>query len=241
MTRPKSPYRTRMGIVLASAAAAPALLDASPGPAHAADAELLLSSDGVNHAQSFTRPVFVPITGFVPGSSTTADIWIRNHAIDGAFLPVAALRDGTGRELAADLGLSVRSTLGSTARVPLNGAGSCSDLAVGWAIAPGESARFAFTLDLDPYASNATRRQSMVLEDEDGGTRRGACAAGGGTVTPGLTVADPLPPQAPGAPLAVTGAPDFLGWFLAAVAFLTAGTVILAYMQRKREGSDGQE
>lgn len=201
MTTPKSPYRTRIVLALASAAAVPALLGASPGPAHAVDSELLLGSDGVNYAQSPTRPVSGPLTGFVPGSSTTADIWIRDETIDGAVLSVT----------------------------------------------PGESDRLTFTLDLDPDASNATRRQQtgfalrFLLEDQDGAWRRRACAAGGGTVTPGLTVADPLPPQAPRAPFAVTGAPDLSGWFLAAVAFLTAGIGILAYMQRKREGSDGPE
>ena len=86
---------------------------------------------------------------FPSGRIVTADVWIRNDSNRSAFLSVAALGAGSAAELQASLGLRVRSTLGSTARVPLGGPGWCSDLAVGWAVAPGERARLTVLLDRD--------------------------------------------------------------------------------------------
>ena len=243
MTGRKLPSCGNLLTALAGTTAAAAMLGASAGAAKAADPELLLSSDGVYYAESLARPVFGTVTGFVPGSSSSADIWVRNDTRDSAFLSVAALGHGPATELAADLGLAIHSTLGSTARVPLSGAGSCTDLAVGWAVAPGESLRLTFTLDLDRGSSNATRQQSsgfdvrFLLEDQAGPIRGGACASGGGTIAPGIAAAAPLSTTVPGAPLAVTGVPDLWAWFLAAVALLTAGTGILAYVRRKKAGS----
>lgn len=233
--------------VLAMTTAATATLGMSPGAAQTSDPKLLLSSDGVTYAPAMTHPVFAAGTVLVPGASSSADIWVRNNTSDAAFLSVAAHGSRTGRELAAQLGLGIRSPLGSTARVPLSGTGSCSDLAVGWAIAPGESARLTLMLDMDRSASNASRGQSngfdfrFLLEDQDASTRRGACASGAGTLAPGLEGGAPALPSAPGAPLAVTGVPDPLGWFLAAVVLLAAGTGTLVYMRRTKAGSDGED
>lgn len=248
MTAQKRISSGRMLTALTSTMAAAAILAASAGAAQAADPQLLLSADGVDYAQSLARPIFGTVTGFVPGSSSTADIWIRNDNRDAAFLSVAALGKGPATELAADLGLTVHSTHGSTARVPVNGAGSCADLVLGWTVAPGESLRLTFTLDLDHGSSNATRRQSssfdvrFLLEDQEGSTRRGACTSGG-TAVP-LTAAAPLPtPPAPvhGAPLAMTGVPNLWAWFLAAAAFLAAGNRILAYTRRNKAGSGSDD
>ncbi|WP_139204870.1 hypothetical protein [Arthrobacter sp. OV608] len=232
---------------MAGTTAAAAMLGTSAGAARAADSDLLLSSDGVIYSQTLARPVFDTTSGFVPGSSSSADIWIRNATTDNAFLSVAALGNGPAEELAADLGLAIHSTLGSTPRTPLGGAGSCTDLAIGWALSPGESLRLTFTLDMDRNSSNATRRQSsgfdvrFLLEDQDGSARSGACRASGGTVMPGVATPVPLPPPVPGAPLAVTGVPDPWAWALAAVAFLTAGTGILAYIRRNKAGSGSDD
>lgn len=247
MTGQKFPCRGSVITALASTTAAAVMLGASAGPAKAEHPELLLSSDGVHYAQSLAGPVFGTITGFVPGSSLSADMWVRNNTRSGASLSVAALGHGTTPELAANLGLAIHSTLGSTPRVPLSGDGSCTDLAAGWAVAPGESLRFTFTLDLDRNSSNATRRQSsgfdvrFLLEDQEGNTHRGACVSGGGTLAPGVAAAAPLPIPVPGAPFAVTGMPDLLAWFLAAVALLTAGTGILTHRRRTKAGSGSDD
>lgn len=243
MRRRKFPCCVRMLAGLAITTAAAAGLGASPVAAQAADPELLLGTDGQTYSRSLAGPIFGEITGFVPGSSSSADVWVRNDTSRSAFLSIAALGNGPATALTADLGLAIRSNLGSTARVALGGAGSCSDLAVGWAVAPGESVRLTFTLDLDRDSSNATRRQSsgfdvrFLLEDQDGSSLRGACTADGGTLAPGLT--GDAPPQAPrpGSPLAVTGLTNPWAWFVAAVGLLTAGTGILGYIRRNKAGS----
>ncbi|AUZ35678.1 hypothetical protein C3B78_15305 [Arthrobacter sp. PGP41] len=235
-------YCVRVWTAFTGATAAAAVLGMSPSPAQAAEPELLLSADGVTYSRSLARPIFGEITGFVPGSSSSADVWVYNGTNRTAFLSIAALGHEPGAALTADLGLAIRSNLGSTARMALGGSGSCSDLAAGWALEPAESVRLTFKLDLARDSSNATRRQSsgfdvrFMLEDQDGATRGGACSSGGGTIAPGLAAPAPLP--ASSAPLAVTGAPQPWGWFLAAAGLVTAGSGILVYMRRNKASAD---
>ena len=225
---------------LAGTTAAAAMLAASPGVAHGSDSQLLLSSDGVTYAPSLAHPVFGPVTGMVPGSSASAEVWVRNDSPNDAFLSVATLGTGSASDLATHLGLALRSPVGSAAPVPLNAPGSCADLAVGWPLAAGESARLTFDLGFALAAPNETRRQSaafdlrFLLEDQDGSTGRSACTDGGVTAAPGLAGDGPARPPAPVAPLAVTGAADPSRWFLTAVVLLAFGTGALAYLRRKK-------
>lgn len=240
---PFAPAMSTLAVV-----AAATLLTAPPAAARtqtqAMDSHLQLSSDGVNYGRSLPGPVFGRISGYVPGSTSSADIWVRNDAGDSAFLSVAALVVAADAEMATHLGLRIDSDLGSTARTPL--AGSCSDLAVGWAVAAGESVRLTLNLDLDPSAPNATRRQRteiafrFLLEDQDGSTRRGACASGGGTVTPGLPDSA-HPAAAPMGSLASTGTSDPLRWLAAALGAVAAGTGLVVFGRRQKAGAHDED
>lgn len=214
---------------------------APPAAAQASDSNLQLSSDGVNYGRSISAPVLGPISGYVPGSASSADIWVRNTASDSAFLSVAALVMESDAEMATNLGLRIESSLGSTARTPLSGPGSCSDLAVDWPVAAGESVRLTVNLDLDTDAPNATRRTStelafrFLLEDQDGSSRRGACASTSrGTLIEGLPGSSHPSASAPYGWLADTGTPDPFPWIAAALAALGTGSGIMAFMKRKK-------
>ena len=234
-------------IIVTAAAVLSAPPAAARTPTQATGSHLQLSSDGVNYGRSLTGPVFGPISGYVPGSTSSADVWVRNDAGDNAFLSVAALVVDADADMASNLGLRIESDLGSTARTALAGPGSCSDIAVGWAVAAGENVRLTLNLDLDPDAPNATRRQRtelafrFLLEDQDGSTRRGACASGGGTVLAGLPDSDHPPAAAPNGSLANTGTADPFRWLAAALAAVAAGAGILAFVRRQRAGAHDED
>jgi hypothetical protein len=248
MTGDLSRFGAPAAFALIGATLAPVFF-APPAAAGAMDSNLQLSSDGVNYGRSLFGPVFGPITGYVPGSTSSADIWVRNNDNGSAFLSVAALVLESDAAMATNLGLRIESSLGSAARTPLSGPGSCSDLAVGWAVAAGESVRLTLTLDLDANAPNATRRKNtelafrFVLEDQDGSTRRGACASSaGGTLIVGLPGSSSDPPaSAPYGSLADTGTPDPFPWIAGALAALASGSGIVAFMKRKKAGRNDED
>lgn len=243
MTRPLFPWFARPGRALLSAAvtAVFALLPVGSYAAYAADSNLQLSSDGMNYSRSLASPVFGSITDYIPGSNSSADIWVRNDAGDSGFLSIATLVNEADAEMAANLGLVIESNLGSTVRTPLPGTGYCSDLAVGWPIAAGETAKLTLVLDMDTRATNAVRRQyagfalRFLMEDQDGSTRRGACASNdGGTVIPGVPDTAPSRLIDNQGSLADTGTPDPLGWLTGALAAIAAGVGIIVFMRRKK-------
>jgi hypothetical protein len=233
-----------------AAAAALALVLASvPAAGRAEEPGLQFSMDGAAYAQTLPKPVFGAITGYVPGSVTSAPVWVRNTATEDALLSVAAVTGPADAELAGQLGLELETTGRSTGRRPLGGTGTCTDLAVGWALHTGESMRLDLRLDLDPGAPNAVRRQQagfgllFLLHGNEGTAPRPACT-GGGTLLPGIPDPAPsasAPPAAAGhrAPagggLADTGSPGLMPWIIGGLAALTAGAGILTAKRNKRK------
>ncbi|MBG0738344.1 hypothetical protein IV500_02720 [Paeniglutamicibacter antarcticus] len=182
--------------VLALAAVTMSLVVLSPAPARAVENNLLLSIDGRHFAGRTTGPIFSGLSGYVPGTSTTAGIWVRNNSADAATLSIAAVSGPGNTDLARNLGLQVQSGSLKSADMALAAAGGCTQVMSGWSLQPGQTIHLEMVLALPLAASNETRSQNadfdvvFLLQDITPSMRALNACAGAGTTVRGLGTAD---------------------------------------------------
>jgi hypothetical protein len=222
---------------------------------------MLLSSDGSNWASALDRPIFSGSFVYVPGSSNTGSVWIKNNSDRPAILAAAAITTYGPPDLTRHLGLQVKTRKRTTEGAALADSGGCVDLLAGWPMQSGESLRLDFVLQMHEEAPNAAMQQSAevdvrLLMEGDGGTASlalsggSACAVPAGTVVPGTVMRD-LEPGAstasrpedaragahvPAAPLAFTGLSGLGGWVGASTLVVVLGVVLVIFGRRRKAG-----
>lgn len=186
-----APRRARWGRWLGVTAAGSVLAALSLAGAPAASAagdNLQFSLDGQQFETTLASPVFAESFVYVPGSTSSAALWVRNNSPEPAALSSAAVMVRSDPELAGYLGLQTGLQPDPASRAVLGGQGSCTDVGRSWNIEAGGNVKLDFTADLALEAPNETRNRSaefdivFVLESGAAGTGpRSVCAALGST------------------------------------------------------------
>ncbi len=176
-------WRRWAGLAVTGAVFSGIALAGAP-PAAAAEDYLLFSVDGKRFAPTVTEPVFRQSLVYVPGSSASSAIWIRNNSQEAAALSSAAVIVRADPELNGYVGLTAGLKSDVPSRAPLGGQGSCTGLGSSWDVAAGENLKLDFTVDLSAEAPNETMNTAaefdlvFVLESTAAGTApREACEA----------------------------------------------------------------
>lgn len=170
-----------LGASAVGAAAATLLLTGTPA-AFAAEDLLQISRDGQTWPSTVLAPVFDESVRYVPGSSSTATIWVRNSSSEPASLSLAAVVVRSVPELSNYLGMQAGKASELSDRAALGVQGTCTDLGPVWNLGAGETRELSFVLDLSVDAPNAAMNQTadvdllFLLESKDVAAR-GACAA----------------------------------------------------------------
>lgn len=170
-----------LGVSAVGVAAAAMLLTGTPA-AFAAEDHLQISRDGQSWPATVPVPVFDESVRYVPGTSNTATIWVRNSSSEPASLSLAAVVVRSVPELSNYLGLQAGQASELSDRTALGAQDSCTDLGPAWDLGAGEARELSFVLDLSVDAPNAAMNQTadvdllFLLESSDIAAR-GACAA----------------------------------------------------------------
>ena len=202
--KPATGARSRLRARAAGAAAATALLTATAfagAPSAAADDQYLqLSLDGSNFGSTAAGAVFDRGLRYIPGSTSTGTLWVRNAGPEQAQLTVAAVTAAMDAELAGSLVLErAVDGLSLSGRQPLGQAGTCLDLGIDERLEPGEAVKLSFTAGLVLEAGNQTRNKRAefdirLLLDSAGTGGRSACS--GANPDPGKSEATPVRQEA---------------------------------------------
>lgn len=185
--------------------------------AHASVTGLMVSTDGVNYAPGRPLPMFEVTERLVPGDHLRDSVWVRNDASFATRLRIDVTQpDSDSPELAAGLTLAV-SQQGTALGKPLSfdhsiANGSCTVLANGIMLKPGEGKRLDFELTMAPRlkereATGASGHFSVrgVLEEQsvpEESAPGGACSDEHG--------GPENPTHQPPGPLVLTGAQSLL-------------------------------
>lgn len=222
---------------------------------------MLLSSDGSNWASALDRPIFSGSFVYVPGSSNTGSVWIKNNSDGPALLAAAAVTTYGPPDLTRHLGLQVKTRKRTTEGAALADSGGCVDLLTAWPMQSGESLRLDFILHMHEKAPNTAMQESAevdvkLLMEGDGGTASlalsggSACAVPEGTMVRG-TVTRGLEPFAspdyrpedssvgahvPPVPLAFTGHSGLGAWVGATTLVVVLGVVLVIFGRRRKAG-----
>lgn len=131
----------------------------APSAALAAGA-ILLSSDGVSFAPTYSGVLFNGIAKFVPGDTQSEVFYVRNGGPDDGYLRLT-LRDVTGSPVLIN-GLSVSTSVpgGPGADVELSKSQPCWVLNEGIFVAAGATVAVTASLTFDPASGNTTQNGS---------------------------------------------------------------------------------
>ncbi|MER2133580.1 MAG: hypothetical protein ABS910_02735 [Arthrobacter sp.] len=132
--------------------------------ASAAGDYLQFSTDGRNYSSALSGPVFRDSIVYVPGSTARAEVWVRNNSTDSASLTSAALIVRSDEELKGYLGLQTGDGSNTSARLPLGGTGSCTDVDQTWQLRPGQDILLSFAVDFALEAPNETRNRDADFD-----------------------------------------------------------------------------
>lgn len=207
---PSRPGRRRwLSAAAVSSLTAAACLAGMPSASAAGD-YLQFSTDGRNYSTALPGPVFRDSIVYVPGSTATAEIWVRNNSTDTASLTSAALIVRSDEELIGYLGLRAGDGSGLTSGSTLGSTGSCTDVDQSWQLSPGQDVLLSFAVDFAVEAGNETRNRDadfdlvFLLEPRVGEeSARAACTAVG--LPAGPTVPSPADPDSVAGSDAVPG------------------------------------
>ncbi|MBP3037141.1 hypothetical protein J2M53_12895 [Arthrobacter sp. zg-ZUI100] len=199
--QPPAARRIRRGRKLFGAAAVGALAAAvsltGASSALAADGYLQFSLDGQTYSSAISGPIFHQAINYVPGTASTASLWVRNSSGEPASLSSAAVMVRSAPELSGHLSLQAGIAPDLSVRSALGLQGSCSDIKQVWELDAAEELQLSFVVDFSVDAPNETMNKDaefdvlFLLESKAAGVSpRPVCSA--------LTVPAETPTGSPG-------------------------------------------